>query len=103
MSQHLTEQEVRRIAEHVRISLSDTELAQMRFDLNNVVDSLGIICEYDLDGVEPTFHPIGNLANVMREDAEAVGFPRDVALSNAPQQKDGFFVIPPVLSEGGDR
>lgn len=103
MSQHLTEREVRRIAEHVRIGLSDAELAQMTVDLNNVVDSLGIIGEYDLDGVEPTFHPIGRLANVMREDVEVVGFTRDVALSNAPEQQGDFFLIPPVLGEGGDR
>ena len=59
--------------------------------------------EYDLEGVEPTFHPIGDLSNVMREDAEAPGFTQAEALANAPRQQDGSFLIPSILGEGGDR
>ncbi len=40
----------------------------MTADLNAIIDSLAPITEYDLDGVEPTFHPIGALSNVMRDD-----------------------------------
>ena len=59
--------------------------------------------EYDLDGVEPTFHPIGGLSNVMREDEVQEGFSQEVALENAPKQQDGYFLIPSILGEGGDR
>jgi aspartyl-tRNA(Asn)/glutamyl-tRNA(Gln) amidotransferase subunit C len=54
--------------------------------------------------VEPTFHPIAGLANVMRDDVEHQGLPREVALSNAPAQQDGQFLIPSILGDaGGDR
>ncbi len=101
--QHLTESDVRDIAEYTRIGMTEDEVAAMTVDLNNIIDSLAPITEYDLDGVEPTFHPIGGLVNVMRNDVEATSFSQEVALSNAPRQQDGSFLIPSILGEGGDR
>ena len=101
MSEHVTEQDVRRIAEYARIGLTDDELPQMTADLNSIIDSLKPITEYDLEGVEPTFHPIGDLSNVMREDVEGTSFTQDEALSNAPAKQDGSFLIPSILG-GGD-
>lgn len=103
MTQHLTERDVRDIATYARIGLTDDELVQMTTDLNSIIDTLKPITEFDLDGVEPTFHPIGNLSNVMREDVERESFTQEVALENAPKQQDGSFLIPSILGEGGDR
>ncbi len=102
MTQHLSEQDVRNIAEYTRIGLSEDEIKQMTVDLNSIVDSLKPITEYDLDGVVPTFHPIGDLSNVMRDDVERTSFTQKVALENAPKQQDGCFLIPSILGEGGD-
>lgn len=103
MTQHLTEKDVRDIAEYARIGLTDDEVSQMTVDLNAIIDNLAPITEYDLDGIEPTFHPIGDLSNVMREDVERESFTQEVALENAPKQQDGSFLIPSILGEGGDR
>ena len=103
MAQHVTERDVRDIAEYTRIHLDDAEVVQMTIDLNNIIDSLKPITEYDLEGVEPTFHPIGSLSNVMREDVETTSFTHEEALSNAPKKQDGCFLIPSILGEGGDR
>lgn len=103
MTQHLSERDVRGIAEYTRIGLTDDEVGQMIVDLNSIIDSLAPITEYDLTGVKPTFHPIGSLSNVMREDVERVGFTQEVALENAPKQQGGSFLIPSILGEGGDR
>lgn len=102
MTQYLTEREVRGIAEYARIGLSDEELSEMTVDLNNIIETLQPIKQLDLDGVEPTFHPIGSLSNVMREDVETESFTQQVALENAPKQQDGSFLIPSILGEGGD-
>ncbi len=101
MTQHLTENDVRDIATYARIGLTDDEVVSMTEDLNNIIESLKPITEYDLEGVEPTFHPIGNLSNVMREDVEGTSFTQEVALENAPKQQDGNFLIPAILG-GGD-
>lgn len=103
MTQHLTERAVRDIAEYVRIGLTDDEVTEMTSDLNNIIDGLHPILEYDLDGVEPTFHPIGGMVNVMRDDEYGASFSQAEALENAPQQQDGSFKIPSILGEGGDR
>lgn len=102
MTQHVTEMDVRDIATYTRIALSDEELPQMTKDLNDIIDSLKPITEYDLEGVEPTFHPIGSLSNVMREDVETTSFTQEEALANAPKQQDGCFLIPAILG-GGDQ
>ena len=101
MTQHVTETDVRRIAEYARIGLTDEELPQMTQDLNAIIDSLAPITEYNLEGVEPTFHPIGDLSNVMREDVEGSSFTQEEALANAPARQDGSFLIPSILG-GGD-
>lgn len=101
MTQHLTEKDVRGIATYARIGLTDEEVTEMTVDLNNIIESLKPITEYDLEGVEPTFHPIGNLSNVMREDVEGESFTQEAALENAPKQQDGSFLIPSILG-GGD-
>ena len=100
MTQHVSEKDVRAIAEYVRIGLTDEELPAMTEDLNAIIESLKPITEYDLEGVEPTFHPVGDLSNVMREDVEGTSFTQEEALSNAPKQQDGSFLIPSILGGG---
>jgi aspartyl-tRNA(Asn)/glutamyl-tRNA(Gln) amidotransferase subunit C len=101
---YLSEKDVRGIATYARIGLSDAEVTAMTVDLNNIIESLRPITEYDLEGVEPTFHPIAGLSNVMREDVARPGLTREAALANAPAQRDGQFLIPSILGDsGGDR
>ena len=102
MTQYLTEREVRGIAEYARIGLSGEELSEMTVDLNNIIETLQSIKQLDLEGVEPTFHPIGSLSNVMREDVETESSTQQVALETAPKPQAGRFLIPSILCEGGD-
>ncbi len=103
MTQHVTEHDVRDIAEYTRIGLTDDEIVQMTVDLNAIIESLKPITEYHLENVEPTFHPIGSLSNVMRDDVVEQSFTQEEALENAPKSQDGCFLVPSILGEGGDR
>ena len=74
--------------------------------MNDAVALLEPIRQYDLDGVEPTFHPIGDLSNVMGADVadDPRALPIDVALSNAGASRDRYFRVPSILgAEEGDR
>ncbi|MBP5314098.1 MAG: Asp-tRNA(Asn)/Glu-tRNA(Gln) amidotransferase subunit GatC [Eggerthellaceae bacterium] len=102
MPSELTEKDIRAIAQYARIGLTDEEVTAMTRDLNEIIDSLHPITEIDLEGVEPTFHPIGSLSNVMRDDIETESFTIEEALSNAPAKQDGSFLIPSILGAGGD-
>ena len=100
MEKYLTKKDVRDIATYARIALSEEELPQMTNDLNDIIESLQPITKFELDGVEPTFHPIGNLSNVMREDEVGESFTQEQALANAPKQQDGCFLTPAILGGG---
>lgn len=98
---YVTKQDVREMASYVRIGLADDELEQMTQDLNSIIDSLQPITQCDLQGVEPTFHPIAGLSNVMREDISEPGMTQEEALENAHAAEKGQYKIPPILSDEG--
>lgn len=100
----LTETDVRGIADYARIALEGDELTQMTAYLNDAVQMLEPVLQYDLPDVEPTFHPIGDLSNVMRADTVDAerALPIDAALENAGAARERYFRVPSILGEGGD-
>ena len=103
----LTTEDVAGIADYARIALTPDELQEMTTYMNEAVALLEPIREYDLDGVEPTFHPIGDLSNVMGADVADTtdrALDIDTALSNAGSVRDRYFRVPSILGDdGGDR
>lgn len=102
----LRKEDVAGIADYARIALTDAELDEMTTYMNEAVDLLEPIREYDLEGVEPTFHPIGDLSNVMGADVadDPRALPIDVALKNVGASRERYFRVPSILgNEGGDR
>lgn len=95
----LTEDDVRGIAEYATIALNESELTEMTAYLNDAVGMLEPILAYTGEDVEPTFHPIGDLSNVMRSDAADAGraLSTDVALANAAASREGQFRVPSIL------
>lgn len=99
----LTQQDVRGIADYARIALTDDELVEMTAYMNDAVENvLAPIRAYDLAGVEPVFHPIGGLSNVMRDDVPRPGLPLETALENAGQAEGRYFRVPAILGNGGE-
>ncbi len=96
----LSKEDVAGIADYARIALTDAELDEMTAYMNDAVALLEPIRQYDLDGVEPTFHPIGDLSNVMGADVVAPGLSIEDALLDAPSPRDRYFRVPSIL--GGE-
>ena len=98
----LSEKDVRGIAEYAKIALTDDELTQMTSYLNDAVQMLEPVLQYDLPDVEPTFHPIGSLSNVMGDDLREPerDLPLDVALENAGSARDRYFRVPGTKVQG---
>ena len=99
----LTREDVRGIARYACIALTEDELDEMCDYMNEAVSLLRPITEYDLDGVEPTFHPIGGLVNVSgfdEPDAHGRSMGIDEALANAASKKGRSFRVPSILGEG---
>ena len=90
----ITREDVVHVARLARLELSEEELERMREQLSAILDAVGKVAELDLEGVEPTAHPL-DLVNVLADDEPRPSLPRDVALENAPQPEDGAFRVPP--------
>ncbi len=97
----LTPHDVSAIADYARIGVTDDELAELTQYLNDAIALLDPLLALDLDGVEPTYHPIGDLTNVTRADSEVEGLTLEEALANAQSAKGRSFRVPAILSDGG--
>ena len=87
---------VKYVAHLARISLSDEELDLLAHQLEDIVDFIDKLKKLDLTGVKPTSH-ILPISNVFREDKPTQSLNARDALSNAPKQKENFFVVPKVI------
>lgn len=97
----LSKEQVKGLADYARIALTADELDMMQDYLNDAITHvLAPIRAFGQMDVEPVFHPIGDLANVMREDRPRPGLPLDEALHNAGQSSGEYFRIPSIL--GGE-
>jgi aspartyl-tRNA(Asn)/glutamyl-tRNA(Gln) amidotransferase subunit C len=65
----------------------------MREQLSAILEAVGKVAQLDLEGVEPTAHPL-DLVNVLAADVPRPCLPREEALANAPDPEDGFFGVP---------
>lgn len=98
----LSENDVRGIADYAHIGLTPEELTEMTTYMNDAIGMLEPVLQYGDADVPPTFHPIGDLSNVMGTDAERQGLPVDVALSDAASTRERYFRVPSILGDGGE-
>ncbi len=76
-----------------KLELSDAEKEQAKSDMGKMLDYIDKLGELDTEGVEPMSH-VFPVQNVFREDTVTNGDTREELLANAPEQKDGMFVVP---------
>ena len=76
-----------------KLELSDEEKEQAKTDMGRMLDYIDKLGELDTTGVEPMSH-VFPVQNVFREDVVTNKDTRDRLLANAPEQKDGMFMVP---------
>lgn len=76
-----------------KLDLSDEEKEKAKSDMGRMLDYIDKLGELDTTDVEPMSH-VFSVENVFREDVVTNGDERERLLSNAPQEKDGMFVVP---------
>lgn len=76
-----------------KLELSDEEKEKAKKDMGSMLDYIDKLNELDTTGVEPMSH-VFPVNNVFREDVVVNGDDRENILKNAPEQKDGSFVVP---------
>ncbi len=76
-----------------KLELSPEEKERAKEDMAKMLDYIDTLNELDTSGVEPMSH-VFPVHNVFREDVVTNGDERDKVLANAPEAKEGAFVVP---------
>jgi len=88
--------DIAHVARLARLDLSDLELESYRAQLGDILDYATEVQSLEGDPSTESEHPLG-LVNVLRPDERRPSLDRDEVLAQAPESRDGFFVVPPAL------
>lgn len=92
----ITNKDVQQVALLSRLEIPAAEVEQVTGELNAILDYMLVLNGVDTTGVEPTAHVLP-LKNVMRPDQAVPSLCRELALSNAPEQEEGYFKVPKIM------
>ena len=93
MTNIITDETIEYVGILAKLELSDEEKEQAKTDMGRMLDYIDKLGELDTSDVEPMSH-VFPVQNVFREDVVTNGEEKERLLSNAPQEKDGMFVVP---------
>ncbi len=93
MDNFISDETIEYVGILAKLELSDEEKEQAKKDMANMLDYIDTLNELDTSGVEPMSH-VFPVENVFREDVVTNGDTRDEILKNAPESKEGAFVVP---------
>jgi aspartyl-tRNA(Asn)/glutamyl-tRNA(Gln) amidotransferase subunit C len=89
----LTRDDVLKLAQLARISLSDDEVAEFSEELSAILQYVEQLSSVDVSGVEPT-NQVTGLTNVMREDTvKDYGYAPLDLLKNVPKTQDNMLKV----------
>ena len=84
------------VARLARINLTEEEAKVFQKQLDDVLKYVEKLRQLDVTGIDTAAHALPAF-NVFREDAPRDWFTAKQALSNAPRQANGLFVVPKVV------
>ena len=92
----ISKEEVERIAQLARIELTEKDTEKYKKELSGILDYIEVLNKVDTTSIDPTAQVTG-LLNVYEEDVKNPSLDRDEILKNAPDKKDGYIKVKPVL------
>lgn len=94
----ISQDDVAHVAKLARLEVSEDETAVFARQLSAILTHIDQLKRVDTAGVEPTATVLPS-DNVFREDEVRPSLTPEQALSNAPDQEDGFFRVPKILED----
>ncbi|GBG55502.1 aspartyl/glutamyl-tRNA(Asn/Gln) amidotransferase subunit C [Sporomusaceae bacterium FL31] len=92
----ITLKDVENVALLSRLEFPENELVKFTEQLNAFLEYADVLSQVDVEGIQPTAHVLP-LKNVMRPDEAKPSLARELALSNAPEQENGYFKVPKIM------
>ena len=93
MANRISDETIEYVAILAKLDLSEEEREQAKRDMGNMLDHIDKLNELDTRGVEPMSH-VFSVNNVFRRDEVVNGDDRENMLRNAPQKKEGAYMVP---------
>ena len=84
------------LARLARINLTEDEVKLFQKQLGDVLKYVEKLRQLDVTGIDTAVHALP-VFNVFRDDAPRDWLTAEQALSNAPRQANGLFVVPKVV------
>jgi|SRR6185295_11334832 len=94
----ITREEVEHVAKLARLEITDAEKEAFSQQLSTILTHMEQLRSVDTTGIEPTATVVEQ-TNVFREDKVGPFLPVEMALRNAPESQDGYFVVPKIIGE----
>jgi len=91
-----TDLNIDHVAHLARLALTPGEKAKFAAQLGDVLRHVEQLSKVDVAGVEPTAHAYA-VSNVWAEDIVQHGLSVELALKNAPAQRQNMFAVPKVI------
>jgi len=86
---------IKHIAKLAELEFGDDELNKITAQLDKILAHVAKISEVDTSEIPPTSHTL-KIKNVFREDNVKKPLSKEEVLSNAPEEKDGSFLVPKI-------
>ena len=93
MANMITDETIDYVGILAKLELSKEEKEAAKKDMGRMLDYIDKLNELDTTNVEPMSH-VFPVNNVFREDVVTNGDDREQILANAPEEKDGAFMVP---------
>ncbi len=92
----ISQKEVEQVAQLAKLDLTEPEKTLFRGQLSQILTFVGQLQEVSTEGIPPTAS-VADQELMLREDIPREGLSQEQALSNAPESRDGFFVVPKII------
>lgn len=93
MATRISDETIEYVGILAKLELSGEEREQAKEDMEKMLAYFDKLNELDTNGVEPMSHAFP-VQNVFREDVVENGDDRENMLRNAPEKKDGAYMVP---------
>lgn len=92
----ISKDQVLHVAGLARLNIDESQTGMFAEQLGDILEYVETLSQIDTTGVPPTFHAV-DIINVFREDRIQPHLDREEAVSNAPEEEDGNFIVPKVI------
>ncbi len=91
-----TEQDLEHLERLARVRISSESRAALREQLARIIEFVRTLQRIDTEGIEPRAY-VGEFEPRLRADEPRECLPREEVLGEAPDPRDAFFGVPPVI------